>query len=194
MMVIISFYIVRQNYTFGLMCIIKAGELAILTLIFILVFSRIGVHLFTWNENLYDQTSFLHGTAPYIELEPDQCQLQESTPDFYTPKACWLPEETFESFDSIMDGALALFVLISSENYPAIMYPPRYAYYSYQWFFIVFLIFGHFFFLNMFVALVYESYRGIWVSFIVKERQMEEKNLTRAWQCLDEKGDRKYTS
>ena len=89
------------------------------------------------------------------------------------------------NFDNIGEAMLSLLVLLSTENYPDIMYPALDASPIYAVFFIVFILVGIFIFFSVLTAIIFDMYKEIHETRIIAARVEERKGLIAAFQILD---------
>ncbi|XP_033628075.1 uncharacterized protein LOC117290662 [Asterias rubens] len=146
--------------------VIKLIKTFFIILVFIVMFSAMGVHLFS------DSYHFIgcNSSAPTncVDNEPFSV---------YTG-----------AFDNVGITALRLFVLLSTENYPEFMVP------AFQQNGVSFLYFGIFIFVGVFfltailLAIIVDSYWEFAKKHVKQERARERAELAKAWNLMDPLG------
>ncbi|PIK51700.1 putative two pore calcium channel protein 1 isoform X3 [Apostichopus japonicus] len=155
---------VQHVYGVVMSIVIKLGKVFLIIIIFILMFSAVGVNIFM---------SFYH----CIGQNTTQTNCTESPNEIYTG-----------SFDNVAITFLRLFVLLSTENYPEVMIP------AYSQSKVTFIYFGIFFFVGVFfltailLAIVVDSYWEFAKKHVKEERSRERAELAKAWNLLDPLG------
>nr|XP_054758693.1 uncharacterized protein LOC129264776 isoform X2 [Lytechinus pictus] len=142
--------------------VIKLGKVFVIIIVFIILFSAIGVHLYT-------------DTYHNIEQETSNCT--GNSTNVYVG-----------AFDHVGITSLRLFVLLSTENYPDLMIP---AYATSHWNFLyfgIFLFVGVFFLTAIMLAIIVDSYWSFAKKHVKKERARERAELAKAWNLLDPLG------
>ncbi|XP_022097939.1 uncharacterized protein LOC110983191 isoform X3 [Acanthaster planci] len=135
-------------------------------LIFIIMFSAMGVHLFSESYHCINCNV----------TDTSNCS-DNDTFNIYTG-----------AFDNIGITALRLFVLLSTENYPEFMIP---AFNKNSWSFLYFGIFvfvGVFFLTAILLAIIVDSYWEFAKKHVKMERARERAELAKAWNLLDPLG------
>ncbi|XP_038075187.1 uncharacterized protein LOC119742954 isoform X2 [Patiria miniata] len=135
-------------------------------LIFIIMFSAMGVHLFSESYHFIDCNS----------TDTSNCT-DNATFNIYTG-----------AFDNIGITALRLFVLLSTENFPEFMIP---AFNKSNWSFLYFGIFvfvGVFFLTAILLAIIVDSYWEFAKKHVKTERSRERAELAKAWNLMDPLG------
>jgi len=161
----------RKMYKVAVKVVPRMFELVLLLAGMLFCYTVFGFYLFNVNGNVYDEAAYNTGGAPYDNCDGQPCAPVESY--------------VFDSFSSYSQSALSLFVLLTSENYPSILYP---AYMADSWFllfFVSFVVIGLFFFMNLLVVVVYDAYREANAEITMQERVREREALHAAFQCLD---------
>merc|ERR1719193_2745987 len=151
----------------------------LLFLIFQLIFGAVGMELF---EDSYQRDAFTNGTDPYRYLN-NSC----ADEDGLVTGECELPEWVFKSFDSFWHTHITLLVLLSSENYPWVFWPPYNIDRANTIYFVAWLLFAYFFVMNILLALVFQQYNDGYLSILKGDEKRERKALEKAWQLLDER-------
>jgi hypothetical protein len=180
-LLIIHFQGIQQIVRITIYCTFQTKEFVLLFLIFQLIFGAVGMHLF---EGLYDEEKFSRGEAPYNFLEENLCFDRTTNT---TADVCNQPEWVFTSFDNFTYTYITMCVLLSTENYPWVLWPP---YLISRWnvlYFISYLLFAYFFLLNILLALIFQQYELTYIYIMQEKVQSEKRALDKAWQLLDEK-------
>ncbi|XP_071834733.1 uncharacterized protein [Apostichopus japonicus] len=155
---------VQHVYGVVMSIVIKLGKVFLIIIVFILMFSAVGVNIFM---------SFYH----CIGQNTTQTNCTESPNEIYTG-----------SFDNVAITFLRLFVLLSTENYPEVMIP------AYSQSKVTFIYFGIFLFVGVFfltailLAIVVDSYWEFAKKHVKEERSRERAELAKAWNLLDPLG------
>ena len=87
-------------------------------------------------------------------------------------------------FDTVQDGMLSLYVLLTTENFPDVMYPSFRLNEGFVIFFVVFIFFGVFMLLSVAVAVIFDSFKVQRKKQALEDRIMERQALLAAFQCL----------
>eukprot|EP00485_Elphidium_margaritaceum_P005018 CAMPEP_0202692366 /NCGR_PEP_ID=MMETSP1385-20130828/6762_1 /ASSEMBLY_ACC=CAM_ASM_000861 /TAXON_ID=933848 /ORGANISM="Elphidium margaritaceum" /LENGTH=1838 /DNA_ID=CAMNT_0049347889 /DNA_START=84 /DNA_END=5600 /DNA_ORIENTATION=- len=187
----------RRQYYIVVACVPHIIELVLLWLIIASIFARVAYHIFYYAEgdlvdnrrhSLYDQDAFAQGLYPYDEQMREYCQLAEAD-DTGTLLPCdqMLPDYIWDCFSTFFKALIALFVLLTTENFPDVWWPTWLSNdgSTFFWFFLVYILIAVFFLLNLFSAVVYHAYQNIIYRLDVVDEQRETQALKVAWICLD---------
>jgi len=148
-----------------------------------LLFGAVGMTLFA---NDYDEESFLAGESPYQHLDPSSC-IDQST--FESTGDCDLPSWVFKAFGSFWQTQITLFVLLTTENYPEVLWPPLAVNHWSAVYFVAYLLLAYFFLLNIVLAIMFQNYNTAYLHILHEEENTERKALTNAWDLLNKRGE-----
>ncbi|CAH1793102.1 unnamed protein product [Owenia fusiformis] len=150
--------------------ILKLGKVFFIIFLFIFIFAAIGVHIYM------DEYHYIGCEDRSSNNFTLVCE--EDYDNVYTG-----------AYDHILIGALRLFALLSTENYPELMIPAYSVNNANFFYFGIFLYFGVFILTTVLLAIVVESYWDVSKKYIKKERKRERTELAKAWNLLDPLGD-----
>ena len=179
----------RRQYYIVLSCVPYVMELILLWLIIAAIFARIAYHIFyhvegdlvdgVVRQSLYMKSRFADGAYPYNERMGDYCSLNANE--------CTLNDYVWQSFNSFFRSCIALFVLLTTENFPEVWWPTWLSNNGkkYWAFFLLYTLVSVFFLLNLFYAAIYDAYQHIISRLDVIDEKRETQALKAAWICLD---------
>ncbi|XP_062498829.1 two pore calcium channel protein 1-like isoform X2 [Corticium candelabrum] len=146
--------------------VLKLGKVFVAIGLFIIMFAAVGVHVFMDDYQCDQVTSDI--------LDCNKTSNQTLSGQVYKG-----------AFDNVGIAALRLFVLITTENYPSLIFP-TYLRRARSWFFFgAFIYIGVFILTAILLAIIVEAY---WLYFkitVKEERYREREELAKAWNLLD---------
>eukprot|EP00047_Mylnosiga_fluctuans_P018913 m.76400 g.76400 ORF g.76400 m.76400 type:complete len:921 (+) comp7870_c1_seq1:54-2816(+) len=93
------------------------------------------------------------------------------------------------AFDDVLKGSLYLFILTTTQNFPAVMMPAYRQSSASIIFFNGFLIIGIFYLVPMFTAIIMDAFWKATARQVKKDRRKERKKLVEAFNYMDPDGD-----
>ncbi|XP_072031587.1 uncharacterized protein [Amphiura filiformis] len=141
--------------------VIKLGKVFLIVILFIMMFSAVGVHL----------------------LEDDYHQIASNSNCTDTADTTYVG-----AFDHLGIASLRLFVLLTTENYPDLMTQAFSVDKLSAFYFIIYILIGVFFLTAILLAIVVDSYWEFAKKHVKKERARERAELAKAWNLLDPLG------
>ena len=143
----------RRTYFILLNCIPSIVELVLLYLTLLGIFARVGYHIFTYSgtEKIYQKDDFLNGTGIYYRY----LEGNHTDPHYFDYESIW------DAFSTFFYSSTTLFVLLTTENYPEVLWPAWMAGHEYWSYFSVYILISTFFMMNLFTASVYNAYETI---------------------------------
>eukprot|EP01084_Bolivina_argentea_P144276 253177_1 len=137
--------------------------------------ARLGYHIFAYTSDVYNKNDFFNGTGTYEKyLKNEPISATELEGD-------WI----WYSFDTFFLSSMSLFVLLTTENFPEVLWPAWLSNHIYYGYFMVFVMVSTFFLMNLFSASVYNAYLSIIARLDIFDEQREIHALKVAWNCLD---------
>ena len=186
----------RRQYYIVLACVPYIIELILLWGFVAAIFARIAYHIFYHSQgyspyegitdSFYMSEDFATGSGIYSKSMGSYCQEAlnntelTNCSDFFDPYV-------WNSFSTFFKSIIALFVLLTTENFPEVWWPTWLAEdgKAYWSFFLIYALIAVFFLMNLFSAAVYDAYQHIISRLDVVDEKRETQALKVAWICLD---------
>ena len=164
---------IGRMYGIAVKILPRLVELIVIIFGLMTCYAVVGTYLFQDERQLYDQSAFINGEAPFQRCAEDGgCKDMGSF--------------IFNGFRYGYSRAmLTLFVMLTRTNFPDIMYPPMTAEPLYAFYFFSFLLIGVFFLMQLVVAVVYDGYRDHQLFFLLADTKKEKETLSAAFHLLD---------
>jgi len=175
LLLVVHFTSVRKFYRICIHIFIQGKEFFFMILLCQLLFGAVGMTLFA---NDYHEEAFLEGLSPYQYLDPSSCSAGD----------CELPSWVFSAFGSFWQTQITLVVLLTTENYPEVLWPPLAVNRWSAIYFIAYLLLAYFFLLNIVLAIMFQNYNTAYLHILHEEEVSERKALTNAWDLLNKSG------
>jgi len=181
-LLVVHFKAVRRIYRIFIHVIIEAKEFMFMLLLCQLLFAAVGMDLFAED---YNELSFATGDDPYLHLDQSSCNQTtlESTAN------CDLRPWVFKSFSNLYRSHITLIVLLTSENYPEVLWPPYAVNHFSVIYFVVYLLLVYFFLLNIVFAVMFQNYNKAYLYIRREEELIETTALKNAWDLLNYRGE-----
>jgi CRP-like cAMP-binding protein len=171
MLIMISRH-VRRMFNTSIAVFPRLLEIAIILAAMLLFFASIGLFLFKDDRSIYNLKAWQQGGPPFRDCVGQPCEP--------------IAEYNFEIFSNSYGNALVgLFVLLSAANFPEVIWPAYAVHHGYGLFFIVFIVVGMFFVLNLLTAILYDAYRAYQGSLIKADGARERRSIDSAFTVLD---------
>jgi len=173
-MLFLKIPLLRIAYTISVRTLFRLIHIWIIFIIFFLIFSCIGLYLFSFQRDIYNEEEFNMG------IGYPNCQ-GPCIPEGNEPLPFWV----FTSFASFEQSLITLFVLLTTENFPDVSHPPYMVSTFYNTYFIVFWLLGEAFLLQLLLALIFNVYKDLMEKYMLKQMWNERFALHFAFECLD---------
>lgn len=166
--------------------LVKLGKVFFIIILFIVIFSAIGVHVFMEDYHCIG----VNVTAMMIAANKTAMLMNASSPVVNSSFCDSDSSNVYTGvFDNIAIAFLRLFVLLTSENYPDVMVPAFTVFKINFFYFGIFLYVGVFFLTAVLLAIVVDSYWALSKKHVKHERKRERAELLKAWNILDPLGE-----
>mmetsp|Transcript_2466 Transcript_2466/g.3547 ORF Transcript_2466/g.3547 Transcript_2466/m.3547 type:complete len:1495 (+) Transcript_2466:43-4527(+) len=177
-MLLLRMPLLRVAYMISLQTLVKLTHIWIILGIIFVIFACIGLYLFNFNKDIYNEHAFIAG---------------DGFPECGGPCVDDLPYWVWRSFSSFEETLIALFVLLTTENYPEVSIPAYMAEHLYQTYFILFWLLGEAFLLQLLIAFIFDVYKGLMENWALQQMWNERFALHCAFECLDLSRDGKIS-
>lgn len=158
----------RDIYKIAVMTLPKLVELILLFLGLHFLYAVMGMHVF---KDLYTKKVYYD---PANDISP-----------FPQGSANDLDDSVFRAFQNWGGTLTTLYVLLTTENYPEVVFPAYFQSTFNLAYFLSFIIIGVFFFLNLLLAVMAESYTETVTKLGYEEDEKNRTILHMAYKCLD---------
>lgn len=178
--------LLRKMFVITLQAIPRVLELIVVIFSAIGVFAVVGLFLFKLERDVYNsaqwdpanfQTSVLYGS----------CAPRSNVTDGLFTGACPdLPDFIFDSFSkSLYESMLALYVLLTTANYPDITWPAYVTNHMYLGYWMSYNVFVQFFLLSILVAGMFSAYKSTLSAHNAYDMLQERRSLKAAFVVMD---------
>ncbi len=180
--------VMRKLYIVFVRCLWALTDLVGIYLVMLVLWMMFGITLFqsdqshgfgidkdpgaldSYNNNLFDPVKYYNGSSLYPDCHGEPC--------------AELDPYVFQDFQSPAYALVSLFVLGTRENYPDVGLPAYLANHYFMIYFILFMMVFLFFFENIIVAIVYDTYVSIQKEEALKSKARETMALQAAFSVM----------
>ena len=143
----------------------------------VILLSSIRANLFTTLKDLYQSLTLLVGVILYI--------IYAGLIGYFLFRNDF---EGYQQFPNFGDGVFNLVILLTTANFPDVMLPAYNKNWFYASFFIIFLILGLFFLLNLVLAKVFVNYKKTLESRSESKGEQRVKHIQHYFEVIDKEG------